>query len=177
LIALARHGQTDYNRTRRFQGHLPVALNETGRDQAQELANLCAEREWASLWASPLTRAAQTAQAVGRATGLTPQFDPRLAETDCGDWTDRPFDEVAAEDPDGFAAFRRADRDFRFPGGESFAEQYERVAAAIADIRTAKLPALVICHRGVIRLALVAATGDESQREADVHNGSLVELP
>jgi broad specificity phosphatase PhoE len=177
LIALARHGQTDYNHAGRFQGHLPVALNEVGRGEADALAQLASHREWASLWASPLARARETADAVAQAIGLTPRLDPRLAETDCGDWTDRPFAEVEVEDPAGFAAFRRADRDFRFPGGESFTEQYERVAAAIADIRAAELPALVICHRGVIRLALVAATGDESQREADVPNGSLVELP
>jgi broad specificity phosphatase PhoE len=177
LIVLARHGQTEYNDEGRFQGHLPVPLDETGRRQASELAALAAERQWAALWASPLERARQTAVAVGDAIGLDPQIDERLAETDCGDWTDRPFDDVQAEDPDGFAAFRRADRDFRFPGGESFAEQYDRVAAAIADIAQGGLPALVVCHRGVIRLALVAATGDQSQREAEVRNGSLVELP
>ena len=177
MIFLARHGQTAYNDKGRFQGHLPVPLDDTGRRQAGELAELAAQREWAALWASPLQRARETATAVADAIGLEPQFDPRLAETDTGDWTDRPFDEVIAEDPDGFAAFKRADRDFRFPGGESFAEQYDRVTASLADIRAGALPALVVCHRGVIRLALAAATGDESQREAEVLNGSLVELP
>jgi broad specificity phosphatase PhoE len=177
LICLARHGQTEYNDKGRFQGHLPVPLDATGRQQAVDLAELAARRPWAALWASPLQRARETAAAVGEAIGLDPRFDPRLAETDTGDWTDRAFDEVLADDPDGFAAFRRADRDFRFPGGESFAEQYERVAVALADIRKDQLPALVVCHRGVIRLALTAATGDESQREAEVLNGCLIELP
>lgn len=177
MIALARHGQTDYNHRRRFQGHLAISLNDVGRREADELARVAAEREWASLWASPLLRAQQTAEVVAMAVGLTPRLDARLAETDCGDWTDRMFADVQSEDPEGFAAFRRADRDFRFPGGESFAEQLSRVTAVIAEIRAAELPALVICHRGVIRLALVAATGDESQREAEVLNGSLVELP
>jgi broad specificity phosphatase PhoE len=177
LIFLARHGQTEYNHKGRFQGHLPVRLDETGRRQADELADLAARRPWAALWASPLERARETAEVVGDAIALDPQFDSRLAETDTGEWTGRPFDEVIAEDPEGFAAFRRADKDFRFPGGESFAEQYDRVAAALDDIRQGMLPALVVCHRGVIRLALTAATGDESQREAEVLNGSLVELP
>jgi broad specificity phosphatase PhoE len=177
LISLARHGQTEFNNEGRFQGHLPVPLDATGRRQADELAGLAAQQPWAALWASPLERARETATVVGKAIALDPRFDPRLAETDTGDWTGRPFAEVIAEDPDGFAAFRRADKDFRFPGGESFAEQYDRVAAAIADIGQGELPALVVCHRGVIRLALTAATGDESQREAEVLNGSLVELP
>jgi broad specificity phosphatase PhoE len=177
LIFLARHGQTEYNDKGRFQGHLPVPLDATGRRQAVELADLAAQRKWAALWASPLQRARETAEAVSAAIGLEPQFDPRLTETDTGDWTDRSFDEVLAEDPDGFASYKRADKDFRFPGGESFKEQYDRVAAALADVRAGELPALVVCHRGVIRLALAAATGDESQREAEVLNGCLIELP
>ena len=177
MIFLARHGQTEYNDKGRFQGHLPVPLDATGRRQAQELAQLAAEREWAVLWSSTLERARETAAVVGDAIGLQPRFDARLTETDTGDWTDRPFDEVIASDPEGFASYKRADRDFRFPGGESFAEQYDRVEAALSDIRQGQVPALVVCHRGVIRLALTAATGDESQREAEVLNGSLVELP
>lgn len=177
MIFLARHGQTEYNDKGRFQGHLPVPLDATGRRQAHELARLAAQRPWAALWSSTLERAMETAAIVGDAIALDPQLDARLTETDTGNWTDRPFDEVIAEDPEGFASYKRADRDFRFPGGESFAEQYERVAAALADIGQGDLPALVICHRGVIRLALTAATGDESQRESEVLNGSLVELP
>lgn len=177
MIYLARHGQTEYNDKGRFQGHLPVPLDGTGRRQAQELAELAAQREWAALWASPLLRARETAEAVSAAIGLEPRFDARLTETDTGDWTDRPFDEVLAADPEGFASYQRADKDFRFPGGESFGEQYDRVAAALSEIREGDVPALVICHRGVIRLALTAATGDESQREAEILNGSLVELP
>lgn len=177
MIFLARHGQTEYNDKGRFQGHLPVPLDETGRRQARELAHHLAQRPWCALYASPLQRARETAEAVAEEIALEPLLDARLAETDTGDWTDRPFDEVMAEDPEGFAAFRRADKDFRFPGGESFAEQYERVDAAIADIGKGKLPAIVVCHRGVIRLALVAATGDESQREAEILNGSLTKIP
>lgn len=177
MIALARHGRTTYNDSGRFQGHLPVELDATGRRQARALAELAAGRPWRALYCSSLVRARETALIVAGRIGLEPVEDPRLAETDCGDWTDRPFDEVRAEDPEGFAAFRRADRDFRFPGGESFAEQMTRVEAALADIRAAALPALVVCHRGVIRLALVSVTGDESMRDAQVPNGALLELP
>lgn len=180
MILLARHGQTAYNRELRFQGHLPVGLDATGREQAQELARLAAaRRDIAALWCSPLVRARETADIVAAALGLEPREDARFAETDCGDWTDRPFADVAAEDPEGFAAFARADPDFRFPGGESFAEQAQRVAAGLADVRAGGvLPALVVCHRGVMRLALVAAhpDGDDSLRAAEIPNAALVEL-
>jgi broad specificity phosphatase PhoE len=177
VILLARHGQTAYNRELRFQGHLPVPLDETGREQARELARLAAARgDVAALWCSPLARARETADVVAEAIGLQPREDARFAETDCGDWTDRSFAEVDAEDPEGFAAFVRADPEFRFPGGESFAEQAVRVAAGLQDVRAGELPALVVCHRGVMRIALVAAHDDDGLRALHIPNAALVEL-
>jgi broad specificity phosphatase PhoE len=176
VIALARHGETVYNAERRFQGHLPVPLSDRGREQARELAAVAAQRAWAVLWCSPLARARETAEIVGARIGLQPREDARFAETDTGDWTDRSFDQVQAEDPEGFAAWRRADPDFRFPGGESFTEQLARVAAGLADVRAGALPALVVCHRGVIRLALADARDDPALRTASVPNATLVEL-
>ena len=176
MIALARHGETPYNAQRRFQGHLPVPLNERGREQAHELAAVAAGREWAALWCSPLARARETADIVGARIGLAPHEDARFAETDTGDWTDRFFDEVEAQEPAAFAAWRSGDPGFRFPGGESFAEQSARVAAGLADVRHGVLPALVVCHRGVIRLALADARGDAALRTASVPNATLVDL-
>jgi broad specificity phosphatase PhoE len=175
VIWLARHGQTAYNHERRFQGHLPVPLDDTGREQARSLARSAAEREWAALWCSPLERALETARIVGAAIGLEPRPDERFAETDCGDWTDRPFAEVEQEDPEGFARFLRADPQFAFPGGESFAQQGARVQAGLKDVRAGALPALVVCHRGVMRLALARARA-EPLSAIDVPNAALVEL-
>ncbi|HWX74378.1 MAG TPA: histidine phosphatase family protein, partial [Solirubrobacteraceae bacterium] len=99
-IYLARHGQTAYNLEGRFQGHLPVPLDETGRAQALELAERAAAHDFAVLWTSPLLRARETAAAVARRTGLSPREDARLAETDAGEWTDRSFAEVRAAAPE-----------------------------------------------------------------------------
>jgi broad specificity phosphatase PhoE len=170
-IHLARHGQTAYNHEGRFQGHLPVPLDATGRHQAAALAEAAAHVPLRSLWCSPLARARETAAVVAARIGIQPQEDARFVETDTGDWTDRSYAEIRAADPEGFAAFERSDPAFRYPGGESFAEQSARVHAALADLRAAAevLPALVVCHRGVIRLAL--RTGDR-----DVPNATLVTL-
>jgi broad specificity phosphatase PhoE len=167
-IFLARHGQTAYNAEGRFQGHLPVPLDDTGRAQAHALAEQCAQREWAALYTSPLARARETADIVAAKIGLGPVEDERLVETDCGDWTDRLFADVIAEDPDAFRRFIATEHEFRFPGGESFAEQLERVQQALYDIRQGTQPALVVCHGKVIRLALGLDT--------DVPNTALVEL-
>jgi broad specificity phosphatase PhoE len=152
-VYLARHGQTAYNLERRFQGHLPVPLDETGVEQALDLAERASKHEWSALWCSPLLRARETADIVADRIGLQPREEPRMMETDAGDWTDRLFVDVHAEDPDGFAGFIEGRPDFAFPGGESFAQQGERVAAALTDIESSDLPALVVCHGVVIRIA------------------------
>ena len=177
-IHLARHGQTAYNHEGRFQGHLPVPLDATGREQAAALAEVAAGVQIVSLWCSPLRRARETADVVAARIGLQPVEDARFVETDTGDWTDRSFADVRAEDPDGFERFQRSDPSFRYPGGESFAEQSERVQAGLAYLRArpAALPALVVCHRGVIRLALAVALGDETAGGREIANASLVTL-
>lgn len=175
-VYLARHGQTAYNLERRFQGHLPVPLDETGRVQAQELAERANANGFAALWCSPLLRARETAEIVAGVIGLDPVEDPRLMETDAGHWTDRLFTDVQAEDPDRFAGFVAGDPRFAFPGGESFANQEERVAAALRDVEDATLPALVVCHGMVIRAALSSRAGHWEPHAERVPNGALVPL-
>ncbi|HWX87715.1 MAG TPA: histidine phosphatase family protein [Solirubrobacteraceae bacterium] len=179
-VYLARHGQTAYNLERRFQGHLPVPLDHTGRAQAADLAERAAAGAggvpFAALWCSPLLRARETADIVAMRIGLEPHEDPRTMETDAGDWTGRLFVDVQAEDPDGFAGFIEGRPGFGFPGGESFAQQGVRVAAALADVERGELPALVVCHGVVIRIALFQRAGHKVALAERVPNAALVPL-
>jgi broad specificity phosphatase PhoE len=175
-VYLARHGQTAYNLERRFQGQLPVPLDDTGHGQAGELAERAAAHGFAALWSSPLLRARETADIVARRIRLTPREDPRLMETDAGDWTNRSFAEVQAQTPELFAAFLDGDPSFAFPGGESFAQQEVRVGAALDDVERGDLPALVVCHGMVIRAALSVRVGHWLPRGQRVANGALVPL-
>jgi probable phosphoglycerate mutase len=174
-VYLARHGQTEYNAIGRFQGQQQIPLDETGREQARALAERAAAYDFGALWTSPLLRARETAEAVAAVIGLEPQEDPRLMETDAGEWTDRFFADVMAQAPVQFAAFASADPDFAFPGGESFAAQEVRVAASLYDIEQAALPALVVCHGMTIRAALASrgAPPDEFRR---IPNAAIVPL-
>ncbi|HEX2086778.1 MAG TPA: histidine phosphatase family protein [Solirubrobacteraceae bacterium] len=181
MILLARHGETTENRERRFQGQKDVSLNDTGREQARSLAERAAAQEppIVALYTSPLVRARETAEIVGGRLGLAPRPDDRLKEVDVGEWQDRLKDDVAREDPEGWEAFMRAGEEFRFPGGESFAEQQERVVAALVDItQRGELPALVVCHRGVVRCALAHThrKGLRTYHEWRVPNAELVRL-
>jgi probable phosphoglycerate mutase len=97
-------------------------------------------------------------------------------ETDVGEWTDRSFAEVRSHSPERFDAFVSGDGAFAFPGGESFAEQEVRVAAALAEVEGGGLPALVVCHGMVIRAALATRAGHAVERVQRVANGALVPL-
>ena len=179
MILLARHGETEYNRERRFQGQIDVPLTDRGREQARALAEVARDERIAALYASPLVRARETAEIVGAALGLEPRLDDRLKEMDVGTWGGRLKDEIEAEDAGTWSRWQAAGEDWRFPGGESLGEQQERVVAALVDITQAgDLPALVVCHRGVVRCALAHThkRGLDTYHEWDVANGELVRL-
>jgi broad specificity phosphatase PhoE len=155
-ILLARHGQTNDNlEPIRAQGFRDTPLNDVGRRQAAALADRVADMGIVSIWASDLSRARETAETVGARVGLDVRLDARLREANRGRWEGYRFVDIARTDPAGYAAWLRAGDAFRFPGGESLLEQQERVAATLDDIRaTGELPALVVCHRGSIRVML-----------------------
>jgi probable phosphoglycerate mutase len=75
LLALVRHGQTDWNAEGRLQGHTDVPLNSVGRRQALDAGAWLAESDWDVLVSSPLGRAMETARIIGGQVGL------QLAET------------------------------------------------------------------------------------------------
>jgi 2,3-bisphosphoglycerate-dependent phosphoglycerate mutase len=179
VILLARHGETDDNREPiRIQGSRDTPLNDTGRAQAAELARAVSGRGIASLYCSHLSRARETAEIVGRQLDLEPVVDPRLAEADRGRLEGRLWQDVAAEDPELYAAWRAAGDSFRFPGGESLHEQADRVSAALDDVRRAgRLPALVVCHGGSIRVVLCGLNrrGLDAFHEWHVPNGAVFE--
>ena len=134
MIVLARHGETTWNKDRRFQGQLDVELNSAGREQARALVDAARDHEFAAIYTSPLVRARETAQIVGAALGLEPRVDDRLKEVHVGDWEGRYKEDLERAEPEAWAAFVQAGEDFRFPGGESLAEQQERVIAALVDV-------------------------------------------
>jgi len=91
-----RHGQTDWNLQGRFQGHTDIALNATGLAQAESAALLLAPLRIDVIAASPLLRARQTAEIVGRKLGKTPSFDNGLKERHFGRFEGLVVNEVKA---------------------------------------------------------------------------------
>ncbi len=177
MIWLARHGETAANAEGRVQGSLDLPLNERGREQARALAEEAAALGLRAIYTSQLDRARETAQIVGERVGLEPLIDERFAESRRGAWEGRLLREIEAEEPEAWGAWQRGG-DFRFPGGgESLPEHVARVAEALAGVEAGALPALVVCHGGSVRAALVARGRpiEEFQRIA-VPNAALFAL-
>jgi broad specificity phosphatase PhoE len=179
-VVLARHGETNDNRPPiRCQGFSDTPLNETGRAQARELAERVANDGFKSMWSSDLARARETAAIVGARIGLEPRLDERLREAYRGRWEGHLFVDIERDEPELYAAWRRAGADFRFPGGESLVEQQQRVLATLDDVVAAgELPALVVCHAGSIRVVLCAndPRGLDAFHDFKIPNVALVAL-
>ncbi len=187
-IRLARHGETNDNVAPfRFQGCTDTPLNDTGRRQAHELADKVAGAsgrmhfgdEIASLWASDLRRARETAEIVGERIGMAPVLDARLREGARGRWEGFLMEDIERAEPELYAAWRRAGAEFRFPEGESLLEHQQRVTEALHEIHAAgPLPALVVCHGGSIRVMLCAADprGLDAFHTFEVPNVAVVPL-
>jgi len=159
MLLLARHGETDDNvPPLRFQGQRDTPLNERGRAQARELAERVAALDppIAALWCSDLSRARETAEIVGARIGLAARPDARLREGWRGEWEGFLFEEIERRDPERYAAWRQPDAEigFQFPGGETLAQQQQRVLACLRDMAAGPLPALAVCHGGSIRTVL-----------------------
>ncbi len=173
---LARHGETEENAAGRILGRRDPPLSLAGVGQAEALAERMQEVGLAAVWSSPLERARRTAELVGAALGLEPVTLQALIESDRGDWEGRLVAELAHESPELLAAFVAADPSFRFPGGESLAEQIQRTRSALATAAAGPLPALVVAHAGTIRAAL-ADSGATVPPESALAHGTAFELP
>jgi len=159
IILLARHGQSDWNATRRWQGHADRPLTDKGRDQARALAARLAHIELDAVYSSDLQRAADTAAEVAAVQSLDVIERPELREVDVGSWSGLTREEAEQRFPQGFARWRDG-----YPGwddGESYEAMTTRVLEAVLDIARAHEGgrALVVSHGGPIRAIHAAALG------------------
>jgi broad specificity phosphatase PhoE len=83
-LLLVRHGETDWNAERRFQGHADVPLNARGREQAQRLADELRDTEVDAVYSSDLSRARETAEILGARLSVEIVLDRDLREIDVG---------------------------------------------------------------------------------------------
>jgi broad specificity phosphatase PhoE len=156
-ILLARHGETDWNRDYRFQGHADPPLNDAGRAQAVDLSAALASEELAAVYSSPLRRAFETAEVVAAARALEPVAVEALREVDVGSWQGLTRAEVERRFPEQYA--RWLDHGQGWDDGESYEEMGDRVVAALLELAEAHdgERILAVTHGGPIRAALAFA--------------------
>jgi broad specificity phosphatase PhoE len=154
-LYFVRHGETDWNAERRYQGQTDVPLNERGRTQSRR--NGEAMRAFlpgiagADFVASPLSRAQQTMQILRASLGLDPngyRVDSRLLELSYGSWEGKLQDDLPHTDPQGLADRQSDPFRWRPVGGESYADLLKRT---INWVETLERDTVVASHGGVSR--------------------------
>lgn len=167
-----RHGQTDYNLERRFQGQTDIPLNELGRNQAAQAASYLSKLQPDLIVSSDLSRAAATAEELASLLNVDVTRDERLRETAFGQWEGHTRAELSESWPEELEQWLSG-ADMNPPGGESRSESGRRVASAITDIidGTEAQTIAIVAHGAVLRAAAELLLGmDGSGRLAVLGN-------
>jgi broad specificity phosphatase PhoE len=133
-LILVRHGETEWNRLRRIQGISDQELNETGRKQAEALAQALKNKNVTAIYASPLKRAQDTAYAIGRQHGIEIVTLFGLREMDAGEVDGLTYKEMAEQHGDFLEKWMRDCSSVRPPGGCTLPELQDQVWGAIEEI-------------------------------------------
>ena len=152
---LVRHGETEFNLVRRYQGWLDSPLTERGVAQARAIGRRLAEMPEAAaagIVASPTGRARRTAELIraelGGDAGI--DFDERLREISIGSWDGLDRAEIATRVPGIFDGDGRWEWYFQTPDGETYDGFAGRIADWLAAI--AGRDAIVVTHGIVTRV-------------------------
>lgn len=153
-----RHGETLHNAGGLWQGQLDTELSARGQEQVREAAQALAATAPDVVWTSDLIRAADTAAALERVSGLTARREPRLREIHVGAWQGLSHGDVAERYPDDYQRLVEGHDIVRGGTGESEAHVRARARAAVDDLLEDLAPGgtAVLATHGVTARTLVA---------------------
>jgi 2,3-bisphosphoglycerate-dependent phosphoglycerate mutase len=179
-ILAVRHGETEWNRDTRIQGHTDIPLNARGRRQAELLAQALRDEPIAAFYASDLSRALETARAVAGTRGQTVTTHTGLRERCFGRFEGQTWADLEARWPEDALSWRKRVPDFAPTGGESLLQLRERVVATVEAL-AARHPGeqvMMVAHGGVLDILYRAATRLELQapRSWDLSNTAVNRL-
>ena len=131
-VILVRHGETDWNRSRRIQGgKSDTQLNSEGWQGAESLAQRLKSEEIQAIYSSPLQRARDTAQPIARYHQIKIELEPSLKEIDVGELEGVSIAEVGKRLSQLLTIHSQDDTLPKMPGGESLAEVQQRAWSAM----------------------------------------------
>lgn len=172
-IILVRHGQTEWNRAGKFQGHSDVPLNETGRQQVKVTAAYLAKEPIEAVYASDLSRAMDTGTAIAAFHGLNPIPDARLRELHMGKWEGLDFNTVYNDFRQEYDAWY-GNPDGVTPGGEGVKDVEARVLDFIFEVSPKYQGTVAVAtHGGVIRAVLAYAVDERYLWEEPIDHASV----
>ena len=166
----------------RFRGRADLALDETGRRQAEAAALRLKGEQIAAIYSSPLKRALQTADAIAKQLTLSTQPLEGLIDIDFGSWQGLSSEEATGQDSRLFKMWLEKPHLVRFPEGESLDIERQRVLAAVDELASKHVDQTVILvsHTVVCRVLMCAMLGlDNShfwQVRQDVNAINIFEL-
>ena len=160
-LILIRHGETEWNRERRMQGHADSPLSDKGMRQAILLAQRMKNIGFTAFYSSDSGRACETARFITDATGRPVLLEPRLRERNFGVFEGLTGPEMQEQHPEAYARFKSREPDYVVPGGESARAFRDRALACLAEIVTHHVNELVVVvtHGLVCDVAYRAAYG------------------
>ena len=177
---LVRHGETDWNRELRFQGHLDAPLNALGLRQAQRLGLHLAAQVPRPLLASDLLRTRQTAEPLAGQWQTPAWPEPLWREQSFGVIEGLTLDDIRERHPEVVQGWQRHDPDFAPAGGESRRQFHARVMQAVQTLVERCLQEgwqapVVVSHGGVLDMVYRSATGQSlaGPRECLIPNAGL----
>ncbi len=164
-IYVIRHGETDWNKSQRFQGQTDIKLNDTGRDQAIKLKPIIQQLGVESVYTSPLSRALETAELATQDLRLSIQKDERLRETNVGAAEGLTMDELLLKfGPDCLTRWRSYEErllDFSFENGESKRQMMFRARQVLLEIaQGSNRQSIAIFTHGMLMRALTFIFGE-----------------
>jgi broad specificity phosphatase PhoE len=164
-LILVRHGQTDWNGGspggEHFRGRLDIPLNRTGIAQAEAVADALAHVAIPAVYASPLSRAIDTARPLAARLALSVQPLDALLDIDYGDWSGHSHREVAEAWPEQYHLWQTAPHRLRIPGGERLEDVRERFSQGLAHLieRHQREIVLLAGHQVVNKVAICHLLG------------------
>jgi probable phosphoglycerate mutase len=177
-IIFLRHGQAKNNTERVLAGRTPgVPLTEEGVDQAEKAAKFLEEMNISAIYSSPIERAKNTAEIVGKHNSIDVRIDDRLIELDMGKFTGKPYDEIFSSHGNVFMKFYRGELEIAHNGVETFEEVKKRIRDMVDHVidNHPDENVVLVTHMDPIKamLSTVVSFSPENLYELIIPNASL----
>jgi len=155
-IYIVRHGETEWNKEEIFRGTKDIPLNAVGKEQAEKAGDYLIDKGIQSIFSSPLSRAQQTAEPIGRATGAAIKTVEGFTDMNFGEWEGRAVKDVELLYPEAIKTWRERPQDLKVSGGETLAQVRARAAKALKRLLPeAGKNIVIVTHRVLCKILLL----------------------